>query len=97
MNSLVPSTDPEFPEPPFPEPPFSGDLLAAYHAGALTPGLSRHIAARLDDDPRGRRILAALTATRDQLAGLSVEPADLPPAVDERLRNLVRNLGNTKP
>ncbi|UQE75063.1 MULTISPECIES: hypothetical protein [unclassified Gordonia (in: high G+C Gram-positive bacteria)] len=90
------STDPPVPGS-LPEPPFTGELLAEYDAGALPPELTAHITARLGDDPGARRILDALALTRADLARARVEPVDVPPAVDERLRNLLRGLGNTSP
>ncbi|GAA3948985.1 hypothetical protein GCM10022231_02990 [Gordonia caeni] len=92
MNPSIAADDP-IP----PEPPFSAELLADYDAQALSPALTRHIAARLDADPRARRILDALAATRAQLADAPVEPQDLPADVEERLRHLVRKPGNISP
>ncbi|MFT3660622.1 MAG: hypothetical protein QM809_04300 [Gordonia sp. (in: high G+C Gram-positive bacteria)] len=80
-----------------PEPPFDDDLLAEYDAGALSPELAAHVSRRLSDDPRGREVLAGLAALRARLAAAEVESADLPTAAEDRLRALLRALGNTSP
>lgn len=81
----------------YPEPPFDDELLADYDAGALSPELTKHIAERLPDDPHGRRVLAALAATRAELAAAPLPDEPIPDAVAERLRNLVRGDGNISP
>ena len=93
----APLTGSPLPDPPLPEPPFSARLLADYDVGALPAELTAHIAARLPDDPDGQRILAALAATRAELAAAPVEQTPIPAAVAERLRNLVRTDGNISP
>lgn len=84
-------------QPPYPEPPFGAELLADYDADALSPELAEHIAQHLPDDPRGQRLLAALAATRAELAAAPLPEEPIPDTVAEQLRNLVRRGGNISP
>ncbi|GAC57747.1 hypothetical protein GOHSU_24_00360 [Gordonia hirsuta DSM 44140 = NBRC 16056] len=80
---------------PLPEPPYSADLLADYDAGVLSPEVSAHLRSHLNDDARAQRILAALAATRAELASTPPPLQEVPAAVAERLQHLVEGLGNT--
>lgn len=92
MNPSIGSHDPTLPAP-----PFSAELLAEYDAQALGPDVSKHITDHLGQDPQARRILAALAATRAEIAGAAVEPSEVPPAVAERLAHLIDHRGNISP
>ncbi|MFM9379196.1 hypothetical protein [Gordonia sp. VNK21] len=78
-----------------PEPPFSIELLADYYAGALGPELTAHITDQLPADPAGRRVLAALDATRIELGASrpTPAPAEMPDAVTRRIDDLLGGLG----
>lgn len=78
-----------------PEPPYTGELLADYDAGVLSPQVTGHLRSRLNDDARAQRILAALATTRAQLAAAPPPLDALPAAVAQRLEHLVEDFGNT--
>ncbi len=61
------------------EPPLSADLLADLHGGALPAPVAAALWPRVRADPRADAVLAALEATRSDLAGLGRAPAPAMP------------------
>lgn len=64
-------------------PPWSVDLLAELHAGALDEAVAAELRPRVEADAEGRAVLAALEATRADLANLP--PLRMPGDVAARL------------
>jgi hypothetical protein len=64
-------------------PPWPLELLADLHAGVLDDDVSAELLARVNADPRARATLAALDATRADLAALP--PLVMPEAVAARI------------
>jgi hypothetical protein len=56
-------------------PPWPVDVLADLHAGALDPAVSDDLWSRVRHDPDALAVLAALDATRAELAGVVARPA----------------------
>ncbi|HEX5114761.1 MAG TPA: hypothetical protein VFW65_06140 [Pseudonocardiaceae bacterium] len=56
-------------------PPWPVDVLADLHAGALDPAVSDDLWPRVRHDPDALAVLAALDATRAELAGVAARPA----------------------
>ncbi|HKN95701.1 MAG TPA: hypothetical protein VJX10_01190, partial [Pseudonocardiaceae bacterium] len=56
-------------------PPWPVDVLADLHAGALDPAVSDDLWSRVRRDPDAVTVLAALDATRAELAGVAARPA----------------------
>jgi len=71
------------PDAPRSGPAWSLDLVAELHAGALDPDTADEVRSRAADDPEARDLLAALEATREDLAGLP--SPRMPDAVASRL------------
>jgi hypothetical protein len=70
-------------------PAWSVDLLADLHAGVLDPDREARLRPQVESDPEARAVLAALDATRVDLA--SMPPLRMPDAVAARLDAALRN------
>lgn len=67
-------------------PPWSLDVLADLHAGVLTEAEAARLWPRVESDPGAMAVIAALDATRTDLAALADAPvAPLPPEVAARI------------
>jgi hypothetical protein len=71
------------------EPWWSLDLLADLHAGALDADTARELDSRVQQDPAARKVLAALDATRADLAGM--ETPTIPDDVAARITAALAN------
>ncbi|MGO3325638.1 anti-sigma factor family protein [Gordonia sp. (in: high G+C Gram-positive bacteria)] len=73
-----------------PSPPYSTEVLIDFHSGQLDPATADRVRAAIADDPDAQRILAALDATNADLELIRDEELPIPPAVRERMLNVIR-------
>lgn len=78
--------------PAMPEPPYSADLLADFHAGALSDDVTAHVRSRLAVDPRAHEVLAALDRVSSELRAEGRAASEMPEDVATRLDAFIEDM-----
>lgn len=78
-------------------PPWSLDVVADFHAGTLDAATTERLRPRLHEDGHAREVLAALDATREELATTAVStiPDDVAVRIETSLADEVQSWGLT--